>query len=39
MLKPAAIVGQVILYGAFAAFIGYLCHLAEIPADSRATSP
>jgi hypothetical protein len=23
MLKPAAIVGQVILYGAFAAFIGY----------------
>jgi hypothetical protein len=33
MLKPAAIVGQVILYGAFAAFIGYLRHLAEVPAD------
>jgi hypothetical protein len=35
MLKPAAIVGQVILYGAFAAFIGYFRHLADLPPDSR----
>ncbi|MBK7955873.1 MAG: hypothetical protein IPK02_19110 [Candidatus Accumulibacter sp.] len=37
MLKPAAIVGQVILYGAFAAFIGYFAtapKYRQIPDDS-----
>ena len=36
MLKPAAIVGQVILYGAFAAFIGYFAtspKYRQIPDD------
>ncbi len=37
MLKPAAIVGQVILYGAFAAFIGYFASspkYRQIPDDT-----
>ena len=36
MLKPAAIVGQIILYGAFAAFIGYFAtspKYRQIPDD------
>ena len=37
MLKPAAIVGQVILYGAFAAFIGTFAtwpKYQQIPSDA-----
>ena len=37
MLKPAAIVGQVVLYGAFAAFIGYFATsptYKQIPDDA-----